>query len=35
MENVEAMKENIKQEEYKFSWDRMREEIEELVGSNE
>ena len=33
--DVEAMKENIKQEEYKFSWDRMREEIEELVGSNE
>lgn len=30
--DVDSMKENIKKEEYKYSWDRMREEIEGLAG---
>ncbi|MCI6553128.1 MAG: glycosyltransferase family 4 protein [Lachnospiraceae bacterium] len=33
--DIERMQQNIRQEEYKYSWDRMREEIEKLVGCNE
>lgn len=33
--DIEAMRENIKKEDYKYSWDRMTEEIEALVGMNE
>lgn len=33
--DVEQMHENIRKEEYKYSWDRMTEEIEMLVGMNE
>ena len=33
--DVVLMHENIRKEEYKYSWDRMTEEIETLVGMNE
>lgn len=33
--DIEAMQQNIIKEEYKYSWDRITEEIEKLVGLNE
>ncbi len=33
--DVDQMHENIRKEEYKYSWERMTEEVETLVGMNE